>query len=577
VNQRLANLLGQGETRPPKSFRTSNQNLLTTKTLSEGKPALSGDGKLLLYISTNPDDNEKTADGKIKTFGDLFVKNIATGDPVQITHQENPSGDLPVFTADNNFVVFSNYPKANNGGSLPNLYKVASSGGRVDKKGEPLPMEAKPVPFIREASGAGFSPDGRWVAYTKHLSGRKVLWLSNAGDPESDHKEIAAYGFTPRWSADGKWLAYTTSNPNGGVGDIWVMDAASFSNPRNVTNEPQQIYGLTWTPDSRFLIFSSKRTGPSLLWRVPFEGGSAEPVTGPDGDFSTPSMSREGNMLVYSRYHGAQNVFIAEGLDAEARNLTYDEYHEDVRLSPSGQLLASVMQQPDFGEHLYLTDLSGNHTCLSKHASHHPTWFGEKKVIYLRWDQSNQQTEVIEVDVTDLKNPVAKPLKPFQGKTEWLDVNPADETKLVVVVTTGEKQQIVLCDLATDQQLVIASGLEYAHLRWSPDGSSLAWSGPPESGKESAGIWVIKPKVETQPQRIVPEGFGPVWAANNAAIYFAKVGSQSGLFEYDLRTSKERKRRDWKQTAYFDVVGNRLVYCELGSSGQTRVYSRSVE
>ncbi len=576
LRQRLADWLGNGATQSLTPFRADSQRLLTTEEFSEGKPALCGNGKLLLYVSSRNETAEKTRDGKIKTYGDLFVKEVATGHTVQITYQENPSGDIPVFTADNDFVVFSNYPKTENGSSLPNLYKVGSGGGRVDHNG--APVFEKPLPFIKEASGAGFSPDGKWVAYTKHLPSRKELWLGPANNPEVKNRVVVVNGFTPRWSADGKWLAYTTSNPNGGLGDIWVVDAATLSGQRNMTNEPQQIYGFTWTPDNRFLIFSSKRTGPSLLWRVPFEGGPVHAVTGPVGDFSAPSMSRDGSMLVFSYYHGAQNLFISEGLSAEARDLTNDEYHKFVRLSPSGQYVATVMEQPDFGEHLYVTDLLGNHTRLSDHASHHPSWSGERKVCYLQWDQSTQQTQVIRVDITDLKKPVLKTVTTFPGKAEWLDVNPADETKLVVVLTAGGSQQIVLRDLAKtkDMDTVIASGLEYAALRWSADGSTLAWSGPAEAGKLSGGIWLIKPGIETAPRRPVTEGYGPVWSADNSVIYFARIGAQSRLWEKNLKTNKETPRRDWKQTSSFDLVGRRLVFCELGSSGKNRVYSLTV-
>lgn len=569
--ERLASLFRLNSKEAPKPPNLDNQKLLTTTAFSEGKPALSLDGTLLLYVSTNPDENEKTSDGKIKTFGDLFVKQLSTGNPVQITHKENPSGDIPVFTPDNSFVVFSNYPKTDKTRSVLNLYKVGAYGGRVYRSDD------EPIPYITAASGAGFSPDEKWVAYTKHLSGRKALWLSPADNPEADHKEIADNGFTPRWSADGKWLAYTTSNPNGGLGDIWVVDGNSFTGARNLTNEPQQIYGLTWSPDHRFLVYSSKRTGPSLLWRVPFEGGPAQPLTGSVGDFSTPSMSGKGNMLVFSYYRGAKNLFIAEGLNSEARDLTSDEYHEFVRLSPNGEYVATVKQKPDFGEHLYITDLLGNPTCLSDHASRYPSWSGAKKVSYLETDQSGQQTNVIQVNIGNLEKPVSQRVTTFPGKADWLDINP-DATKLVVVLTVDGKQQIVLRDLERNKpDVVIAEGLEYANLRWSADGLTLAWSGPEEAGTESTGIWVIKLGVDTKPRRIVTNGYGPVWRADSSVIYFGRVGAQSGLFEFDMKTNQEKPIRDWEQTDSFDVIGQRLVYCELGSSGKIRVYSLIVE
>jgi Tol biopolymer transport system component len=269
---------------------------------------------------------------------------------------------------------------------------------------------------------------------------------------------------------------------------------------------------------------------------------------------------------------------IAEGLNSEARDLTNDEYHQFVRLSPNGEYVATVRQKPDFGDRLYITDLLGNPTCLSDRASRHPSWSGAKKVSYLETDQSGQQTHVIQVNIENLDKPVAQPVTTFAGKADWLDINPADATKLVVVVTVAGKQQIVLRDLERKKpDVVIAEGLEYANLRWSSDGSTLAWSGPEEAGRESTGIWVMILGVDTKPRRIVTNGYGPVWRADSSVIYFGRVGAQSGLFEFDMKTNKEKPIRDWEETDSFDVKGQRLVYSELGSSGKIRVYSLTVE
>lgn len=555
------------DSRPAKA-RT--QTLLTTGKFSDGKPALSPDGKNLLFISSDGNNNERAADGRLITYGDLCVRQLSTGNEVWITNRENPSGDIPVFTADGNHVVFSNYNHPERGTSLPDLYRVFS-GGRVNGDTS--------KPFIREASGAGFSPDGQWVAYTKHLPGQKALWLSAADKPEKLARLIAPTGFTPRWSWDGKWIAYTTSNPNGGLGDLWIVDAESLTGARNLTREPQQMYGLTWTPDGQSLIFASKRTGPQLLWRVPVAGGPVEPVSDLMGDFAAPSMSRVNNILVFSHYRGAQNLRTTEELQGEARDLSNDEYHEWSRLSPSGLYVASVMQRPDLGEHLYVTDLKGNPTRLTEVAAHHPCWVKEGRLAYLRPDKEARQTQLMEVDISDLAKPSnAPPLHTFPGQAEWLAVDPQDGTRVAVVLTLADAtQQIVLRELTQGNEQIIDSGSEYANLRWSPDGSTLAWSAPAETGHDSNGIWLTKLVGQPKPRRIVANGYGPVWRGDGLAIYFSRIGKESGLWEIDLNTEKVRPVRSWREVSYFDVVGQRIVFCQLGSSGKSRVYSLNVE
>ncbi len=551
------------------SPKARTQTLLTTGKFSAGKPALSADGKLLLFVSSTESTQEKTADGTIRTYGDLFVRELATGNDVRITERENPSGDIPVFTADGSHVVFSNYRHTERGTSLPDLYSVRSGGGATGRNGEP---------FINEASGAGFSPDGQWVAYTKHLPSQKALWLSPANEPETAHREIAPSGFTPRWSWDGRLIAYTTSNPNGGLGDLWIVDAQSLNGARNLTNEPQQMYGLTWTADGQSLIFASKRSGPPLLWRVSVSGGPVEPVTALTGDFAAPSMSRVSNMLVFSHYQGAQNLMLAEGLSSLANELSNDEYHRWSRLSPAGLYVASVMERPDVGMHLYVTDLQGNNTRLSEAPAHHPCWASEGRLAYLRWDKEAKQTQVLEVNISNLAKPITTPLHVFPGLAEWLGIDPHGGTRMAVVLTLPDgRQQIVLHDLTQGNDQVIASGSEYANLRWSPDGSTLAWSGPEETGNRSNGIWVMQPGAQSQPHRVVADGYGPVWGADGSTIYFSRIGAKSGLWQIEVNTNKERLIREWKEVPFFDTVGQRLVFCQLGSSGKNRVYSMNVE
>ena len=556
---------------PASSQATKNKTktLLTTGRFSAGKPSLSADGKLMLFVSSTESTRQTAPDGKVTTYGDLFVRELATGNDIRITERENPSGDIPVFTADGSHVVFSNYHYSGRGSSLPDLYSVRSGGGANGRNGEP---------FIREASGAGFSPDGQWVAYTKHLPLQKALWLSPAIEPETAHREIAPKGFTPRWSWDGSLIAYTTSNPNGGLGDLFIVDAAELTKHRNLTNEPQQIYGLTWTPDGKSIVFASKRSGPSLLWRVSLEGGPVEPVTELTGDFAAPSMSRVSNWLVFSHYRAAQNLMTAEDLMQPAIELSSDEYHRWCRLSPSGALVASVMEQPDLGKHLYVTDLVGNHLRLSELPAHHPSWAGEARLDYLQWDSDKQQTRVFEVNLSDRTKPITTPVYTFSGYAEWLAMDPQTGLKLAAVLSNSVGgQQVVVVDLSQNRQDVIASGSEYANLRWSPDGSTLAWSGPLETDESSNGIWLLEPGAGAEPRRISIDGYAPVWNFDGTSIYFSTIGPNTGLWEIELSSKNKRLVRQWKEVSYFDVVGQRLVFCQLGSSGKNRIYSLNVE
>ena len=84
----------------------------------------------------------------------------------------------------------------------------------------------------------------------------------------------------------------------------------------------------------------------------------------------------------------------------------------------------SVMEQPDLGKHLYVTDLDGHHTRLSELPAHHPCWAGEGKLRTCTGTREHGKPEVLVVDITNLNRPETKRLDMFPGPAEWLAIDP---------------------------------------------------------------------------------------------------------------------------------------------------------
>lgn len=196
-----------------------------------------------------------------------------------------------------------------------------------------------------------------------NLGAGRPLRISPANN--LDHYiEAAVRGFGARWSPDGKWLAYTTSGSNEGLGVIWVVSISSSeagmietSQHKQLTADPERISGLAWTPDSRSLIFAAGRNGPALLWSISITGGLRAALTTGVGDYAAPCVSPAG-ALITTHGQAARDIVLTGTMNgANLQPITQDEYHLWPRLSPSGELVASVIRRPDFNEHLYVTDL----------------------------------------------------------------------------------------------------------------------------------------------------------------------------------------------------------------------------
>lgn len=524
---------------------------LPTGEFPAAKPAFSPDGQLILYVGSSRET---------LGYGDILIMSATGGNSIRVSERANPSGDLPVFTADGSDVVFSRPRGGEDQSRLLDLYVTPSSGGDMKV-------------YLPEASGAGFSPDGRWVAYTKHLPSQKMLWISPTNDL-AEHREIAVDGYTPRWSPDGKWIAYTTSNPNGGIGDLWIVDADTMSEPKNLTQELQQIYGLTWTAGSDSIIFSSKRNGPYSLWKISIADRSMEQVHTNIGECSAPSASPDGKTLIFHSVRVTKDLALLHGLrDKEAQQITLDEYHQWPKISPSGEKVASIMQRPDFGEHLYVTNLRTKQAVrLSDSAAHHPNWLDEENVTYLMRDTA--ALGVTKVQVVNLTSRVTTPLTQFSGLAEWMAVHP-DKRKIAIVLTTGDgKQKIVLRNLDSEPDQTIVEGGQYSALNWLPDGSALSWSGPSQASTPAAdGIWAYD-LTQQRVRQIASDGYGPVWDTLGKSVYYSRSREFSGLWQFDIISQQQHKIRSWNEGSSFDLVGKRLVFAQ--GKGRGQIYSMTL-
>ncbi len=123
---------------------------------------------------------------------------------------------------------------------------------------------------IRDVSQAEMSPDSQWIAYAvrtrmlKEDKNEQRLWVvsTHGGDPLPMTVEGVSSSH-PRWSPDGKYLAFLSAR-NGGKNQVWLLDRRG-GEAQKLTDVAQGVNDFEWSPDSTRLVLILQDPKPEDL------------------------------------------------------------------------------------------------------------------------------------------------------------------------------------------------------------------------------------------------------------------------------------------------------------------------
>lgn len=160
-----------------------------------------------------------------------------------------------------------------------------------------MPALVRPFPtglsgtlvFQSDLRGPG-NPEGRTRIYTLDLAKGVVAALTNGSQWRDEN---------PRWSPDGKRIAFKSNRSNGAY-DIFVMNADG-SNPERITDHVANDHDPAWAPDGQSLFFMSERDSRGDLYRVWLADKRVERLTRNfAGRAMMPNVSADGKSLTFA-------------------------------------------------------------------------------------------------------------------------------------------------------------------------------------------------------------------------------------------------------------------------------------
>jgi hypothetical protein len=268
--------------------------------------------------------------------------------------------DLSSFKLTNEPIAMADRVGLLSGGGTRSLFSVSRTGTVVYRDAEPEPLRQLTW-FNRDGTTIGrFGPPGPWVDMT----------LS------PDQRVVAAV---------------RRDNQNGD--DIWLFDVGRGGS-RRLTSEPGWDIAPTWSPDSRYILFTSDRTGPMNLFRKRADGvGDTEVVFSNASSKFSLDWSPDGQFIIFQSSGDTKTKFdlwmlsLKDHVQVPLVQTPFDEY--DATVSPDGRWLAYVGEESGQPE-IYVQPFDGTPGRLQASTvggGSQPTWVsGGTELTYVALD-----------------------------------------------------------------------------------------------------------------------------------------------------------------------------------------------
>jgi dipeptidyl aminopeptidase/acylaminoacyl peptidase len=304
----------------------------TTSPQSSNSPRWSPDGKWLAFLSSRPAETTPPAIGAASgepPRSQVYLLSMNGGEAKRLTNLKNGVSTFRWSPDGARLVVVSRIGPSDNRDSRADnkdrsdvrhykntSYKFNDTGWFDDRRTHLWVVDVKAGNARQITEGNDWndadpqwSPDGTRIAFVSNRTGKEYdenrnndVWVISAEGGTltkiSDHDEADGQ---PRWSPDGKWIAFTGEVHDRDHPKIWLAPATGGTVSVLAANGLDLIpSGLEWSDDGKSLYFEAGVKGETHLFRVDVGNKSTVQVTSGPRAVRNVDFHHAGGTMVYT-------------------------------------------------------------------------------------------------------------------------------------------------------------------------------------------------------------------------------------------------------------------------------------